>query len=858
MAALSWTTAWRIAQREMRASRGKFFFVVISVAVGVAALTGVRGFSNAFRQTLSERARSILAADLSARMFQQPTQKQEAALDALRQQGIDMTAVTEMAGMATQAGRFEPLLVALKAVNPDKYPFYGTVDLSPSMSQKQAFAENGIAVGDDLLVRLRMHIGDRLKLGEAEFTIRATVQSEPDRLSGSFAAGPRVLLSQSELDATHLLAPGSRAGQRILFLLPQKSDGAVEKLKAQVEEMLPEAQVTDYRETNPAVTLALDRATSLLSLVSLVALVLGAVGVAMAIRAHLAERLDTIAIMKALGAQTAHILRIYFLETLALGLTGALAGIVLGIGVQLGMPLLLAKMLGLVPDLHLSVASLLTGLVTGVVVTMLFTIPPLLDIREVRPILILRRNMQDGAVPGSRGALVRLKQRIQRAPAQIAGMAAALAGVALAAILLSGSRFIGIVFTIGMLAALLVLMAAAALLLFALRKLLARVRFSLPYTVRHGLANLYRPGNPSAALLAALGVGVMMLGSVYFVQHAFIHDLNLATRPDLPNAFLIDIGRKEVEPLKEMLKKQRGVMGTPELVPVVPASITSIDGIEAANLKIKNMPQRALRSVQLTWSDTLPEGTNVIDGKFWNRGETAPLLALDERRAQRLHVHVGSRIVFQVGDSLIDTTLIAITKNNGQHAYSRADYIVPKAVLSDASTVWYGAVHIDPRYVGELQRAMFMQFPTVTVINVAQAMENLRGLLLQITRVIQFLAAFSIFAGLVILASAIAGTRYRRLREVVVLKTLGGTRWRIAGIFSVEFAMLGVVAGAIGILAANFVARSALTRMTLPWNPRLAISLCGILLTVILTVAAGWAASFRTLRQKPLEILREE
>lgn len=857
MAALRWSTAWRIARRELQASRGKFFFVVISVAVGVAALTGVRGFSSAFRYTLSGRARSILAGDLSARMFQQPTAKQEAAIAALGEQGIDITPVTEMAGMATQAGKFDPLLVALKAVDPAKYPFYGNVELSPAITLEQALANNGVAVGDDLLVRLRMKIGDRLKLGETEFVIRAVVQNEPDRLSGSFAAGPRVLLSQSELATTHLLAPGSRAGQRLLFKLPQQSDAAVAQLKAKVEDNLPEAQVTDYRETTPAVAKALDRTTALLSLISLVALVLGAVGVAMAVRAHLAERLDSIAIMKALGAQTTHILRIYFLETLTLGITGALAGIVLGIGVQLGMPLLLAKMLGLTPDLHLSFASLATGLLTGLVVTMLFTLPPLLDIRGIRPILILRRNMDESNVVGGRNWR-NVAVRLRRAPAQVAGIVVALAGVAIFATVLSGSRSVGIVFTVGMVAVLLVLMAAAALLLFVLRKLLTRTRLALPYTLRHGLANLYRPGNPSSALLAALGVGVMMLASVYFVQTAFLHDLTMATRPDLPNVFLIDIGRNEVEPLKALLAHQKGMAGKTELVPVISSSIVSIDGVTTAKLKLKNMPPRVLRSIQLTWSDVLPEGTEVVDGKFWKAGETGPLLALDEIRAERLHAKVGSRIVFQVGDSQIDATVIAITKNNGQHAFSRADYILPKAILSDAPTVWYGAVHIDPENVGDLQRSMFMHFPTVTVINVAQAMDNLRGLLVQITRVIQFLAGFSIFAGLVILASAIAGTRYRRLREVVVLKTLGGTRRQIAGIFSVEFATLGVVAGLIGVIAANLVARSALLRMTLPWNLRPLTSLAVVLLTGLLTVAAGWAASFRVLGQRPLEVLREE
>lgn len=282
MAALSWGTAGRIAWRELRSSRAKFLFVVLSVSIGVAALTGVRGFSSSFRQTLLVRARSILAADLSARMFQQPDERQARELQAMSAQGVRMTPVTEMAGMATAYNSLDPLLVALKAVDPAQYPYYGAVELQPQMPLAQALGGDNVAVGDDLLIRLHLHVGDRLQLGDAVLRIAAVVLSEPDRLSGSFAAGPRILMTQAQLDATHLLMPGSRAGQRYLFRLPARDDRAVAALKTRLEAALPEAQVTDYRESNPAVTMALDRATAVLSLVSLVALVLGAIGVAMA------------------------------------------------------------------------------------------------------------------------------------------------------------------------------------------------------------------------------------------------------------------------------------------------------------------------------------------------------------------------------------------------------------------------------------------------------------------------------------------------------------------------------------------------------------------------------------------------
>jgi len=186
---LSWASAAKIASREMRSSRGKFLFVILSVAIGVAALTGVRGFSASFRATLLDRARSIMAADLAARMFQQPAPDEQKGLDEIRATGVETATVTEMLSMASSPAAMDPLLVSLKAVDPALYPFYGAVDLQPASGLKTALGPHSVAVGDDLLLRLGLHVGDQLKLGGQLFRISASVVNEPDRLSGNFAAG---------------------------------------------------------------------------------------------------------------------------------------------------------------------------------------------------------------------------------------------------------------------------------------------------------------------------------------------------------------------------------------------------------------------------------------------------------------------------------------------------------------------------------------------------------------------------------------------------------------------------------------------------------------------------------------------
>jgi putative ABC transport system permease protein len=860
MAALSYRSAIKIAGRELRFSRGKFLFVVLSVAIGVAALTGVRGFSSSFRAALLDRARSIMAADLSARMFQQPTPEEQKGLDAIAAESVQITPVTEMLSMASSAKTLDPLLVSLKAVDPSLYPFYGDVELAPAGKLKDVLKSDTVVTADDLLVRLHLRVGDSLKIGTRIFRIAAVVVNEPDRLSGNFAAGPRVFISREGLEASGLLAPGSHAGQRYLFKVPKPANGtpisekAVANLKERLEKLLPESQVIDYRETNPALTQGLDRATSLLSLMSLVALVLGAVGVAMAMRAHLEQRLDTIAIMKSLGAGSTEIIRIYLIQTLLLGLLGGLLGVAFGGLVQMAFPYFLGKLLGVPTVVHLQMRTVLTGLGVGILTTLLFTLPPLLDIRSVRPSLILRREVEQNSDP----FLTAMRKKTTQNLSQIVAVVLILTGLAAIATTLSDSATVGQVFSFGLVAVLAVLLAACAGLLAVLRAFLARTRLHLPSAVRHGLANLYRPGNPSAALLAAVGLGVMQIMSVFLIQQAVVRELHLSSAPNLPNVFLIDITAREIEGVQRLLKSQPSVTAEPELLPVVSSRIIAIDGVPAASAALKNFPRRMLRSISLTAFSAAPPGTTVADGAWWPAQESKPVVAIGQRQAERLNVHVGSKVTFAAQDSEIVATVVALTRADGQHTYARAEFILPPAVLKGLPVVWYGGVHANPSRVGELQRALYQVYPTVTVINVAQALETIRSVVIQITYVIQFLAAFSVFAGIVILASAIAGTRYRRIREVVVLKTLGATRARIAAVFSIEFAVLGLVAGLVGIAFANLIARVLLGKMSVPFHFHWGWTALALLATAAATVVTGWAASFRVLGQKPLEVLREE
>src|SRR5580658_5280639 len=638
--ALSWERAAAIGWRDLKSSPGKFAFVVLSVAVGVAALVGVRGFSESFRQTLSTEARSLMAADLTARVFHLSTADENRKLAAIEKEGVRQTWATETVSMASVPPDPVPLLVSLKAIDPSVYPFYGHAELEPDMPLQQALEGDSAVVADEFLIRLNAHVGQTLRLGGRNFKIAAVLKQEPDRISAGAGLGPRVMISQSALDRTGLIAPGSRASQRLLLKLPAQIDPVA--MRKDVEQALPDAQVMDFREGNPALSQGLDNSTAILSLICLVAMVLGAIGVAMAMHAHLEQRMDMLAILKAIGAGSGDLLRIFLLQTLGLGLAGGLLGVAAGVGVMAALPAVFGNLLPVHAALEFPWRSIAAGLGTGLLTTLLFCLPPLLDVRGVRPVLVLRRLVEPGP-EGIGGWFARWwSRRLQLGISVL--VVAALGGIAWA---LSDSAKVGGWFAFLFAIALLVLLVMAAVSLRTLRFLLNRVRLRLPSFLRHGLANLYRPGNQSAAVLASLGLGVMLILAVYLMQAALLRDLRQTASPKLPNVFLIDITTDEVAGVKSFFQHQAGVTQALDLMPVVTGRFVALNGKPLEQLKDQHFPRRMLENAELSWADAPPEGDKVTQGRWWTNGDAAEL-AVGAGVADRLHLGVGSAVELEI------------------------------------------------------------------------------------------------------------------------------------------------------------------------------------------------------------------
>jgi putative ABC transport system permease protein len=849
-------TAAKIAWRETRASSGRFIFVILAVAAGVGSLTGVRGFSRAFHTMLQRDARTFMAADLTVRTFQLPTRPQTDEMNALARRGIERTQVTETLTMASPANSAAPLLISVKAVDPAVYPFYGTVKFNPPMDVRTALQPDSVAVSDGVLLRMSAHVGDTIRIGGQPFRISAEVTNEPDRMTGSLNVGPRVMISRAGLERTGLLIAGSRAAERFLFKVPPANP--IGKVRDDLRNVFREGLIADYSEAHPLIEQGLRQSTTFLSLVSLIALVIGALGVATAIQAHLQQKMDSIAIMKCLGARSSQVLRIYVLQTAGLGLAGSLAGIALGSLVEMAFPLFLTRYFQISMTPRFDVVSALQGLAVGLLTVLLFTVPPLLGIRDIRPALIFRREM--AAPPAG------LRVWWRRAATSVISAAVILAFVGLIAAWLSENRRTGLYFAIAMAAGLASLAFVAWVLLRGLRWLSRHLPRRAGPVVRQGIANLYRPGNHAGAAVMALGVGVMFTVTVWIVQRGLLKDIVRTAPPGMPNVYLLDVTAATRDAVYKLISEQPGVEGTPEMIGAVAATIQSIDGVPFERENQRGIGRRYARTVTVSPAAVKPAFTTIVAGQWWSAGDRAssehsssPQLSVAESAAKLLNLHVGSTVVWTTPQKTFSSKVAAIHKSEAERLTARIEFFLTPEVLAGLPAIYYGGIRASARSVPAIQKAVYDRFPTITVVNMADVLDTIQSVVDQISLIVRFISAFSILAGAIILASSVAGTRFRRIREVVILKTLGATRRRIAQIFSIEFFVIGTVAGLMGGLLAGGFAWVVLNRLlradTAPDSLPMLVSIAG---TAMLAIATGWLASFRTLGQKPLEILRDE
>jgi len=878
-----------MAWRETRGAWRHFLYFFVCIAVGVGALVGVSLFAAHVDRAVTKEARGLLGGDLEIRSSHPLSTEGQAVLQSLGERGIAVTRVSELVAMAARTERENKSgqatqIAELKAVEPS-YPFYGTLRLEPAQpldhllypdaSACKKSSCDGAVVQEALLLRMGLAIGDRIKIGQAEFLITGVVRTEPDRMANAFSLGPRIIISQKGLQTADLVKPGSRVRERQLLKLP--SAIPLEPLRGELRGRLTadHVRVTGYRDAQPQLKQFLEQLSRYLGLIGLTALFIGGLGVAMSIQAFLQEKWKTIAVLKTVGADSATVVRTYVVQALGLGLLGSLGGMLLGILLQRVLPPLLAgafvtdllDQLGASQDLSVvSIGPLLKGGALGLLATLLFTLWPLLKIREVKPSVILRQEVEvDSETVRTLPWWVRwgLNDRLN-----VVTAVAILSGLGGLSIWQAGSWKIGGLFIGGMSLAVLLLFVFARLLVEGLRRVPRPASLSL----RYAMGNVVRPGGHTAGMLVAIGMSVIVIVTVSLVEQALLRQVG-ETRPiDAPTFFFIDLQADQVDGFAELVRRQ--VARPPELMPLVRSRLHALNGEVVKVEEEREQDERQeegrdekrkhwylSREYVLTFLDQLPKGNQIVGGAWWGPGQqfVKPLVSIEEEAAKTLGLEIGSSIEFDIQGSTITAEVSSIRKVDWGNFSTNFYMILSPGSLDGAPVTYVATIHVLSEQEVPLQQAVVASFPNVSAIQVGEVLDNFARVLDRLALAIRAVALFCVVTGGLVMAAALAATRYRRLYESVIFKALGATRGLIARTFAAEYALLGLIGGMMAIGLSSALSWIVLRYIfDLSWSLHPSVLLSGLGLTVLLALFVGLLSTFHILGQRPLAILRHE
>ncbi|MBI1845956.1 MAG: ABC transporter permease [Candidatus Rokubacteria bacterium] len=835
----------RMAWRETRAAWREFVAFFACIALGVGALVGVGTFGVNLDRTLGREARAMMGGDVEVRATRPFERAVEDAIDRVRRQGALTAELRDLVAMAREPAAGASLLVEVKAVD-GAYPLYGRLETEPPAAPGTHLAGRGALVDASLLERLGLRVGDGLLLGAARLTIRGVLVREPDRATG-FLLGPRVLVSRTTLDASGLVQVGSRVRYRVLLRLPEAvtARAARAALAREIED--PAVRVTAFDEAQPGLRRFFTQMTTYLGLVGLASLLVGGIGVAAAVRAFIRRRRDTIAVLKCLGASSRLLVVTYLVQTIALGLLGSAAGALLGLALQPAVARLVEGVLPLTLETGVRAAMLVRGVAMGVLTAALVGLWPLLEIRTVPPSAVLRRDVDPG---GPRG------RRPWGAALPIA------AGLIALAFWQAGSLRVGAIFVGATLAALLLLVGLSRLLVWSARRL-PRLP-SLAW--RQGLANLARPGGHAVGVIVALGMGVMLLVAVSVLEAALDRQLDAERRVATPSFFFVDVQTDQAAAFARLVREQTGV--TPELVAVVRARLAAVRGEPVTRALLdrrkREVPDKLwyyTRDYAIPSFAAPPPRTTLAAGRWWTAAEAAerPRLSIDDEAAHTLGVGLGDTLTFDVQGVPLEAEVMSLRKVDWQTLTANFFVIVSPGPLDGAPATVIGTARVPPATESRLQDTIVAAFPNVIAVPVRDVLERVGGVLDRIALAVRAMALFSVATGLVVLVGTLAASRYQRLAESAILRTLGATRGAVARIFAVEYAAMGTAAGLGGAGLAAVLAWAVLRFvLDVPWQAEVPRLLAGVATATAAAVAVGFFATFRLLGAKPLPVLRRE
>jgi len=805
------------------------------LTLGVAAIAAVGVINAGVMEGLEEDSSALLGGDLKIESTNRPVD--DDILESLVPRNAQRSNVVRTNGMAY--GRDDRrVVVGLKVVD-DAYPLYGAVTLDPpDRALPDALADRGAAVERGLLARLGVELGSSIRIGDADFTVRAVVEREPDRIGGFVSIGPRVFIHQRDLAASAIIQPGSLARFDYRFALPPSIDAEawVQGLKEDHAEA--GFQVNGVRDIQPRVTRVVDRLASFLTIAGLASLLIGGVGVALAIQNYLTGKIRNIATLKCLGAESGVIFRIYLLQVLALASIGIVVGLIIG----QSLPFLVRSLTeGLLPvqiRTGFYPFPLLIAAGCGLATTLAFAIWPLARAKDVSPAGMFRALLTPPARWPDPVMLVLL-----------AGCIAALAGLAVIGV---SDKRLALTFIAVALVAAVLLTGVAKLILLATKRLARRGSTRM----RMAIANLHRPGAHATSVVVALGAGITVLTLVAILNQNMRAELDQSFSDRVPSVFFIDIQRDQLDVFEAVIGEQSKAENL-QLLPTIRGRVVRIKDVPANQSGVNHWTLRRDRA--LSYSATMPEGTEIVDGVWWPSDYGGPAkLAIEDDVAEAYDVGIGDMLAFNVLGRVIEAE-IAVIRREIDWSQGRLDaaFLFSPGVLEAAPHAYAAAIDVDAASEPLLLDAVADHLPNVTPVSMREVAGRIRGVMDKVRLAILAVAGVTLISGLLVLAGAVAAARRRHLYEAAVLKVLGARRSDLLRQFAIEYLSLGVVAalvgGLLGLIGAYVVVAWV---MQLPWIWSPGTIAAVLILTLTLTLSAGFIGTWRVLGRTAGTVLR--
>ena len=841
MTSLLWVL--RMALRDSRGSRGKLLLFVSSMILGVAALVAIGSFGENLQRAVDQEAKSLLGADLSLENRGPIPESINVLMDSVGGLRSDRVSFASMVYFPSNGGT---RLSTVRALEGD-YPYYGQVETSPPEAAREYLKKGGALLEGSLLQQFDLQVGDSVRVGLNTYRIEGEIIKTPRETSAMGMLSPRVFIPYAGLD-TLLLSRGSRARYEVFFKFEETVE--VEELVETIEPRLREEKVgfdtiterqNDWNE-------GLTNLYRFLNLVGFIALLLGGVGIASAVHVFVKQRIETVAILRCLGARANPTFSIYLVQALVMGFAAAFLGSLLGVIIQYSLPVLLADLLPVDVDIELMWFPILMGLGIGIGVSVMFALLPLLGVKNISPLLTLRKSFGTATTVQSRWRFVIYLVIV----ASIFGYAISQAPIWWIGMAYGGAIFV--VFGLLWLVAKLI-------------TILARRFFpsSWPYPWRQGFSNLFRPNNQTVILMLSLGLGTFLIVTLFLVQQTLLKQIEIAGGEGRPNLVFFDIQPAQLADLSERVR-QRG-MPVLEEVPLISMRITGINGRTLDEIRQDSIKKEYTwahgREYQSTYRGELVDSETLLDGEFvgqYNENMDFVPVSIEEDVAKELNVGIGDSISWNVQGLPVKTQVSSIRRVDWQRVQTNFFFVFPEGIFEDAPQFFVVLTRAsDDSESAEMQSSIVQAYPNVSAIDLSLILNVFDEIYSRISFVLRFMALFSIITGIIVLISAVSVSKYQRIEESVLLKTLGASRRQIVKILFVEYMFLGTLAALTGVVLSVV---AAWLMALFVFESTFYVSMPSLLLSVIvvalLTIAVGMLNSRGIYDRPALDVLRSE